>query len=420
MAFQNMPNKTSMFEGVTRGQWLTLTGSWMSWLFDALDAGIFAFVISYLVKDFNAKLPDVVSIVSYFLIATAIGGVFMGNLADRIGRKKTILFSVFAYGVFTVLAGTAQNLFQMGIYRFLVGLAVGGLWGAAAALISEIWAPEHRGKATAILQTGWAGGNLLAAIFAMNFLPIIGWRGLFYICAIPAVIAFFFVLFFVQESPIWLKNRGLKDAQTQTKVEFFEIFKGKNLKITMLGLIVSICGMFGYWILFTFLPTYLATTLHQNIGQSAVFLVWTGIGGVIGYIIFGILADKYGRRKIFSLFFLGMAIMVPIFTYTVTSSGTSYLAFVSVLLGFFTGYFSGYGAWYSELFPTSIRSTAAGFCFNGGRAAIFMGPPIVANYLIPRFGFSLGIGSASIAYAIAAVLVFTLQETKGKTLTAED
>lgn len=420
MAIQNMPEKTSMFQGVTRGQWLTLTGSWMSWLFDALDAGLYAFVISYLVKDFHAKLPDVVAIVSYFLIATAIGGVFMGNLADRIGRKKTILFSVFAYGVFTVLAGTAQNLFQMGIYRFLVGLAVGGLWGAAASLISEIWLPEHRGKATAILQTGWAGGNLLAAVFAMNFLPTIGWRGLFYVNAIPAALAFFFVLFFVQESPIWLKNRGLKDSKGQTKVEFFEIFKGKNLKTTLLGLLVSICGMFGYWILFTFLPTYLSTTLHQNIGQSAVFLVWTGLGGVIGYIIFGILADKFGRRKIFSLFFLGMAIMVPIFTYTVTSSGTSHLAVISVILGFFTGYFSGYGAWYSELFPTSIRSTAAGFCFNGGRAAIFIGPPIVANYLIPHFGFSMGIGSASIAYAIAAVLVFTLQETKGKTLTAED
>ena len=122
MSLQTMPNKPSWVTGVTRGQWLTLSGTWMAWLFDALDAGIFAFVISALVKDFHAKLPEVVSLVSYFLIATAIGGVFMGNIADRIGRKKTILISVFAYGIFTVLTGTAQNLFQMGIYRFLVGL----------------------------------------------------------------------------------------------------------------------------------------------------------------------------------------------------------------------------------------------------------------------------------------------------------
>lgn len=188
----------------------------------------------------------------------------------------------------------------------------------------------------------------------------------------------------------------------------------------MLGLLVSICGMFGWWILFTFMPTYLDTILKLNIGKSAVFLVWTGIGAVLGYLVFGYLCDKYGRRIIFSLFFLGMALMVPVFTYTTTHYGMDYLIPVSMLLGFFTGYFSGYGAWYSELFGTSIRSTAAGFCFNGGRAAIFIAPPVVAKYLIPNYGFTVGISSASVAYLLAAVLVYTLQETKGKRLTAED
>ena len=404
----------------TKQQWFNLMGSWMSWLFDAMDAGLFAFVITFLVKDFKVSLPEVVSAVSYFLIATAIGGIIMGNISDRIGRKKTLVLSILGYGIFTVLCGLAQNMTQMIIFRFLVGLAVGGLWGAAAALVSEIWEPKTRGMATAILQTGWAGGNLLAALFAMWVLPVFGWRGMFFATGVPALVSFIFVLLFVKESPLWLKSRKIKTQQKVQHVEFFEIFRGKNLRVTMLGWLVSTCGMFGWWILFTFLPMYLGKALHTNIGQSAVFLMWTGIGAMIGYLVFGYLGDKYGRRIIFSIFFLGMAIMVPIFTIACSKYGVTYLVPLSILLGFFTGYFSGYGAWYSELFGTSIRATAAGFCFNAGRAAIFIAPPVVAKYLIPNFGFEAGIGSASIAYLLAAILVFTLQETKGKTLTAED
>lgn len=177
-------------------QWFTLIGSWMSWLFDSMDAGLFAFVIAFLVKDFKSTLPEVVSVVSYFLIATAVGGVLMGTISDRIGRKRSILVAVICYGVFNFLCGTAQNITQMIIYRTIVGLAVGGLWGSAAALISEIWAPENRGKAIAIMQTGWSGGNLLAAVFAMAFLPSLGWRGMFYVTIVPATLAFIFILIY--------------------------------------------------------------------------------------------------------------------------------------------------------------------------------------------------------------------------------
>lgn len=406
---------SGFWRSASRSQWFTLTGSWASWLFDAMDAGLYAFVIAYLVKDFGNTLPEVVSVVSIFLIATAVGGVLLGNLCDRIGRKKTMLFSVFCYGLFTLLAGTAQNLTQMAVYRFLVGIAVGGLWPAAAALISELWAPEHRAKAIAFMQTGWAGGNLLAALFAMLFLPVFGWRGLFYVASIPAWITFIYVLFAVQESPIWLKNRH--QTVKRNNVEFFEIFKPQFLKTTLIGLLVSILGMFGYWILFTFLPTYLDNTLKLGIAKSASFLVWTGLGAMVGYIFFGVLSDRYGRRPIFSLFFAGMAAMVPIFTWTVTSHGITYLVPASLFLGFFTGYFSGYGAWYSELYPTRLRATASGFLFNAGRAAIFIGPVVVAK-LIPVVGFTMAISTAAVGYFLAAFLVFILQETKGRDLTA--
>lgn len=399
-------------------QKVTLFGAWLSWLCDALDASIFAYVISFLVKDFAVTLPDVINIVSYFLIATVIGGVILGMISDRFGRKRAILLSVAIYGIFNFLCGTADNILQMSIYRFMVGLAVGGLWGPAAALISEIWEAKNRGKAIAFMQTGFAGGMLLAALLATMYLSQLGWRYMFYITTIPAAFAFVVVLFFVKESPIWLQSREIK-KEAEQKLEITECFRGANLKTTLLGLSVSICGMFGFWVLSTFLPTYLNTVLKMNVGASAAYLIWNGVGAVAGYIAFGFLCDKYGRRIVFSLYFLALAVIVPLITYTTEVYGATYLIPLFILLGFFTGYFSGYGAWYSELFGTSIRATAAGLCFNGGRAAIFIAPPLVAKYLIPQFGFSMGMASVSVAYLLAAILVFTLQETKGTVLHAE-
>lgn len=408
--------------GITvKQQRFTLFGSWAAWLCDALTASVYAFVILAVVKDLNVTFTEAVNVVSYFLIATVIGGVVIGGICDRFGRKKAILLAIAIYGIFNYLSGTAQNIMQMNICRFMVGLAVGGLWGPAAALISEIWEAKSRGKAIAVMQTGYAFGSLFAAVFVMAYLSTLGWRGVFYVTSIPAVFIFFIVLFTVKESPLWLQSRGLiKESGEDQKLAILECFRGKNLKVTLLGLSVSICGMFGYWMLSTFLPTYLDTVLKVNIGKSAIYLMWNGLGSVIGYLVFGILCDKYGRRIIFSLFFLAMAVMIPVLTYTTENFGTTYLVPVSILLGFSLGYFSGFGSWYSELFGTSIRATAAGLCFNGGRAAIFIAPPLIAKYIIPTFGFSVGMTSVSVVYLVAAILVYTLQETKGTTLSAED
>ncbi|MDF6743872.1 MFS transporter, partial [Escherichia coli] len=157
-------------------------GSWAAWLFDALDATIFGFVMLAIANTFSVGLRDVVSTVAWFLLATGIGGLFLGNIADRIGRKKTILASVFIYGTGTLLCGFASSVLELNVYRFCVGVAVGGLWSAASALVSEIWAPEGRAKAIAFMQTGWSGGGLLAACFAWTLLDPSNpdsWRKLF-------------------------------------------------------------------------------------------------------------------------------------------------------------------------------------------------------------------------------------------------
>jgi len=417
---------------LSQGQrYLTLGGSWAAWLFDALDATVFGFVLLAIAKTFSVGLGDVVSTVAWFLLATGIGGFFLGNISDKIGRKKTMLLSVFVYGTGTLLCGYADSLWQLNVCRFFVGIAVGGLWSAAAALVSEIWPPAGRAKAFAVMQTGWSGGGLLAAVFAWTFLKTDdpeSWRTLFIYASIPAYFTLVFIMLFVKESPVWLANREFM-KQNSDKGRLLEIFRPQYLKLTMLGLSISVLGMYGYWIITTFMPAYLQNILNVRIDQAPVFVIWIGIGATIGYLAYGYLAESVGRRLSFAIFFAGMAIMVPVFAYSATlmpltdgkllftAQNVVTLGSLAALLGFFTGYFSGFGAWYSELFPTSIRSTASGFCFNFGRVGAIAGIKLVP-ILIPMIGFTATISLASVSYAIAAVMVFTLQETKGVQLTS--
>ncbi|MEH7332866.1 MFS transporter [Neobacillus drentensis] len=415
-----------------KGAYHTLIGSWLGWLFDALDAGIFGFVILAIAASFKVEISAVVSTVAWFLLATGIGGYFLGNISDRIGRKKTLVISVLAYGIGTLLCGFANSVIELNIYRFVVGVAVGGLWSAAAALISEVWKPEKRAKAISFMQTGWAGGNLLAAIFAWSILnpqDPESWRNLFMIASIPAFATVLYIVLFVKESPVWLANRDFIKKNAK-KASIGTIFKPKFLKVTILALLVSVLGMLGYWIIFTFVPTYLQKVLGIRIDQAPVFLIWTGVGAMVGYIVYGYLADKIGRRFSFMVFFLGMTIMVPIFTYVsshmpltdgkllLNGSNVFTLGIISSLLGFFTGYFSGFGAWYSELFPTSIRATAAGFCFNFGRVGAIAGILIVPVLLASGFTYPVVITLAAVSYFIAAFLVLAIPETKGVELTS--
>ncbi|WP_397448062.1 MFS transporter [Pseudomonas sp. NA-150] len=426
------PSSTTSDNSLTSGQrYLTLGGSWAAWLFDALDATVFGFVLLAIAKTFNVGMGDVVSTVAWFLLATGIGGFFLGNISDKIGRKKTMMISVFVYGTGTLLCGYADSVLQLNIFRFCVGIAVGGLWSAAAALVSEIWPPAGRAKAFAVMQTGWSGGGLLAAVFAWTFLKTDdpeSWRSLFIYASIPAYFTLVFIMLFVKESPVWLANREFM-RQNSNKGQMMEIFRPQYLKMTLLGLSISVLGMYGYWIITTFMPAYLQSILNVRIDQAPVFVIWIGIGATIGYLAYGYLAEAIGRRLSFAIFFAGMAIMVPVFAYSATlmpltdgkllftTQNIITLGSLAALLGFFTGYFSGFGAWYSELFPTSIRSTASGFCFNFGRVGAIAGIKLVP-VLIPLVGFTATISLASVSYAIAAVMVFTLQETKGVQLTS--
>ncbi|CAD6533827.1 Putative metabolite transport protein YjhB [Paraburkholderia hiiakae] len=409
----------------------TLGGAWGAWLFDAVDAAIFSFVILSVSHTFSASLSSVVSTAAWFLLATGIGGFLLGNLSDRVGRKTTLLISVLTYATGTLLCGFARDVPELGLCRFVVGIGVGGLWSAAVALVGEVWPASGRARAMALMQTGWSGGSLLAAIFAWTLLDPSdpgSWRRLFIVAAIPAYAVALVIFAFVKESPVWLANRHFLRANAN-RSGLLQIFQPGLLKTTLLALSVSILGMYGYWIIMTFTPAYLQSVLNVRIDQAPVFLVWTGVGATAGYLLFGVLAERIGRRRAFALFFGGIAVAIPLFACGAraiplhdgklawTAANITMLGGLSALLGFFTGYFSGFGAWYAELFPTSLRSTAAGFCFNFGRVGAIAGIKLVPA-LAPVIGFTQTYCLASLTYICAAILVFALKETRGAELTS--
>ena len=394
---------------------LLLMGLFAAWLFDAMDATIYAYAVPAIIKDLNVTMGEAFAVVSVFLASTALGGIVIASIGDKIGRKPTVLLSVCLYGFFNFLCGTADSITELCVYRGLVGFGLGGLWPAAMALVSEIWPAKSRGVAVGVLQTGWTFGLLIAALFAFNVIPVYGWRWMFYLTVVPVVITFILVLVFVKESPVWLARRAENKAAPAAvtgKIPLLQLFSPQNLRNTMLGLGVSIFGMYGWWTLFTFLPTYIDKTLNVGITKGAEFMVWTSIGAFFGYLLFGVCADRFGRRPTFAMFFIAMGVMLTVFVYSVTTSGMTYFPIVGMMLGFFTGYYSGYGALFSELYSTEVRATGAGFLYNGGRAAVFVGPMIITS-LIPKVGFSLAINSAALAYVVAAVLVLLMKETKG-------
>jgi MFS family permease len=160
-------------------------------------------------------------------------------------------------------------------------------------------------------------------------------------------------------------------------------------------------------------------TLGLGITKGAEFMLWVSVGAYAGYVMFGYWADVYGRRIMFASFTSAMAIMIPIFIWAVSNGGTTILPIVAVVLGFSTGYYGGYGSLYSEQFSTDIRATATSFCLNTGRLANFAGPLLIP-WLIPKVGFNLAMGVASLALLLAAIVVMMLKETKGKEITARD
>ena len=414
----NAQAQAPWYKEINKTQWRALIAAGSGWALDAMDVMLYSMILVQVMADLQMNQTTAGFLATLTLLSSAIGGILFGMVADRYGRTKSLMISIFVYSLFTFLCGFSETVTQLAIFRLLLGLGMGGEWVAGAALITETWDAKHRGKAMGLVQSAWAIGYALAAIVAGVISPLWGWRGVFFFGLVPALLAIW-VRKGTKEPDIWVKSKQNPSQKKSEKPKLVELFSSKAVKWTVLGSLLSVCAQFGYWGLFTWIPTYLGQPVEQggaglDILKSTTWIVIMQTGAWLGYVSFGFMADKIGRRKTFVLFFALAALLVPF--YGMTHDPTNLLILGPFVAFFGSGYFSGFGAVLAELFPTEIRATGQGFCYNFGRGVAATAPTVV-GFMATTMGLGAAFGFLSISFGLAALLVlFFLPETRGKQL----
>jgi MFS family permease len=411
----SFPGKvTPWWRDVGPTEWKTLIASGSGWMLDAMDVMLYAFALGAIRDEFGLSGAQAGALASVTLLSSAFGGIGFGILADRYGRARMLQVAILVYSLCTALTATAGSVLALVLWRTLVGIGLGGEWSAGSVLVAETWPTAHRGKAIGIMQSGWAVGYMLAAGLAALVMPRFGWRPLFLVGVVPALLAFW-IRRHVPEPPQW--RPGAKTASPFRGIR--EMFRGALLRRTLIATGIATFLMFAYWGLFTWVPSFLAAPIDQGgagmgVVRSTGWIIPMQIGALAGYLSFGFLADRFGRRPVFLVFVLSAAALVPVYGAAATSPIV--LMLLGPAIGFFGhGYFSVFGSMLAELYPTAIRATAQGLCYNSGRAVSALAPMTIGA-IADVHGLGPALGTTALFFVGAGILMMRLPETKGRDL----
>jgi MFS family permease len=396
---------------VTVAERRSLVAGGLGWMLDAMDVMLYSLVLAHLMADLGMDKRTGGLLNSLTLLASAIGGLLFGFLADRVGRTRALMLSILVYSAASGACGLSDTVVELAIFRFLLGLGMGGEWTTGAALIAETWRPEHRGKALGLMQSSWAIGEIVAAAVVGVVLPRFGWRAVFFVGILPALLVFW-IRRDVPESAVWLEKRGRGEGGLRV------LLRPDIRRNGLLATAMNALSMFGYWGLFTWIPAYLALPVEKggrglDLFATTTWLIVMGVGKWLGYVLFGFAADAFGRRRSYVTYLLIAAALVPLYG---LATSPALLLVLGPLVAFFgTGFFSGFSALTAELFPTEVRATAMGVSYNIGR-----GLSAAAPFVVGALANTYGLGSAFFlqagAFLAAALLALALPETRGKVL----
>ena len=416
--------------GVTRKErWKIMWASIIGYAMDGLDVLILSFAMAAIVSEFGLTLGEGGLIATYTLIGTVLGGYLFGIFADYFGRVHTFSLTII-FSIFTGACAFADNVTHLNILRFLAGLGLGGEYGIGMTLVSETWPAAKRARATAGVAMGWQAGAVLAAILAAVVLPDYGWRGLFLVGVVPALLAAW-ARHGIKEPPMWVKRKEMKKelaarkergetltAEEEEQLEeakkfpLAHLFASPSKTVTTLSLtVMTSVQNFGYYGIMVWLPMILLKEHGLTTKSMSGWMIVTVIGMIAGIYVFGYLCDRLGRKVPYLIFYICAAAMVYIYVNLGTPVA---LLFGGAFLGFFcNGMMAGYGTLLSENYTTDARSTAQNFIFNTGRAVGGFAPAIIGA-LAQSHGFSAAFALLSCVYVAAAVnVLFFIKDTKG-------
>jgi MFS family permease len=393
----------------TRAQRNTLIAAFLGWMLNGFDVLLYSLMVTQLMSAFGMNQATAGLLNALTLASSAIGSLLFGLLADRIGRRRTLNYTILTYSLFTFACGFANSLALLAVLRCLVGFGMGGEWNCGAALVAEIWPTEWRGRAMGIVLSGFAVGYAMAVVVSGIVLPHAGWRWVFYIGAAPALLTVW-INRSVPESAIWKRVREKRVSSSEERA----LWRAARPRLIAL-LTMNTFGMFAWWGLFTWIPAYLSLPTaeggrHFQIVGAASLLVFLNLAGMLpGYLCFGIFADRFGRKRSVIFYLAAAAFLVPFFAAAREPAAILLAGAVTAFFG--TGFFAGSGILGAELFLTAIRAAALGLTYNLARGFSALAPWIIGR-LGEAHGLSWAFLACGAAYGAAALSGLFVPETR--------
>jgi len=399
------------FRRLTPVQRNTFIACFLGWSLDAFDFFILVFCVSALAGQFHEKVSAITEAIFWTLAMRPVGAFLFGLMADRFGRRPTLMVDIIAYSVFELASAFAPSLKVFLIMRALFGIAMGGEWGVGAALAFETLPPEGRGFFSGLLQEGYVVGYLSAALVYGTMFPLVGWRGMFVIGALPAFLVIY-IRTKVDESPAWLQGKVARDAESRL---------GKD--------ILSHSGLFLFLILLMFAfnsfshgtqdlyPTFLQKNLQLTPRQVSFVAIIFNIGALLGGILFGTWSERIGRRRAIVIAAMLSIPIIPLWAY---SHSLPMLA-----IGGFLMQFMVQGAWgvipahLNELSPPAVRGTLPGFAYQVGNLLSSRNSVLQAKVAENRYGGGFApvlAWTVLIVASLVAIVTWSGKERRGADL----
>jgi MFS transporter, SHS family, lactate transporter len=380
---------------LTPNQRNAVVATFLGWTLDAFDFFIIVFVFKDIAKEFNTDIPSVTATLFLTLAMRPLGAFVFGILADRFGRRPTLMANILFYSIVEFLSGFAPSLTVLVILRGLYGIAMGGEWGVGASLTMETIPPKTRGIVSGLLQAGYPSGYLLAAVLYGTSYHFLGWRGMFMVGALPALLVLF-IRSNVEESPVW-KQRGRQPSR------ILQTIKGRWGLFIYVIILMTAFNSFSHGTQDIY-PTFLQVQQKYSAETVSAIAIVYNIGAILGGLVFGTFSERIGRRRAIIIAALLTLPVIPLWAF---SNNVVMLSIGAFLIQFFVQ-----GAWgvipvhLNELSPDSVRGTFPGFTYQLGNLFASKNGTIQTTLAVSlgnNYGLALAITAVIVASAVAIV-----------------